>query len=308
MPDEAALARWLDPEMRAYVARCERLYPDAMVTQSIAESRVLYERLAAAFRAPRPPGVIVREAPPLRHYLPVAARRRAVLLFVHGGGFVVGGLESHDDICAEVAAGAGLEVVALDYRLAPEHPWPAALDDAHAAYRVLGAEERAVLVGGDSAGGNIAAALCHRLRRLGERMPAGQLLIYPGLSANPLRVLGSREADAPMLTALDCARYGNLYAGAANPRGNPELAPLEAVDFAGLPAAAIFAAGYDPLRQDAEDYAAALLASGRPVRYRADPGLVHGWLRARHSARLAGAAFAAVLEALGALADGIIAA
>jgi acetyl esterase len=306
MPDAATLARWLDPEIRAYVARCDSLFPDATVAPSLAESRVLYDRFAAAFRAPRPAGLTVHDVPPLRRYRPAAMRHRAALLFAHGGGFVVGGLESHDDICADLAAGAGLEVVAVNYRLAPDHPWPAALDDVHAAYGMLCAEGRAVVVGGDSAGGNIAAALCHRLRRLGEPLPLGLLLIYAGLSANPLRVLGRREADAPMLTAHECADYLRLYAGTADPKGNPELAPLEATDFTGLPPAALFAAGYDPVRQDLEDYAAALLAAGRPVRYRADPGLVHGWLRARHSARLAGTAFAAVVGAVGALAAGAI--
>ncbi|MBN9508601.1 MAG: alpha/beta hydrolase [Alphaproteobacteria bacterium] len=306
MPDAATLARWLDPEIRAYVARCDSLFPEAAAAPSPAESRVFYDRLAAAFRAPRPPGLAVRDAPPLRRYRPAAMRHAAVLLFVHGGGFVLGGLESHDDICADLAAGAGLEVVAVDYRLAPDHPWPAALDDVQAAYAVLRAEGRPVVVGGDSAGGNLAAALCHRLHRLGEPPPRGQLLIYAGLSANPLRVAGRREADAPMLTARECVHFLRLYAGTADPTGNPELAPLEATDFAGLPPAALFAAGYDPVRQDMEDYAAALLAAGQPVRYRADPGLVHGWLRARHSARLAAAAFTAVVEAAGALAAGAI--
>jgi acetyl esterase len=151
-----------------------------------------------------------------------------------------------------------------------------------------------------SAGAHLAAALCHRLRRLGEPQPRGQVLIYPGLSSDPLRVAGSRAATAPMLTAEDCAHYREAYAGGATrlPVADPEFAPLDAEDFAALAPAAIFAAGYDPLRQDAEDYAAVLNAAGVAVSYRCDPALVHGWLRARHTSRVAAAAFAAVVAAV----------
>jgi acetyl esterase len=307
------LARWLDPEIRAYIARTNSFYPDTANTGDIAESRVLYDSLCAGFRAPRPAGVVVAYAGiaaswgvvPARRYSPSGTPRTAALMYLHGGGFVLGGLDSHDDVCAELCAGARMDVVSVDYRLAPEHVYPAALDDACHVYRTLAGDGRPVVVAGDSAGGLLAAALCHRLRRIGEAQPRGQVLIYPGLSSNPLRVAGSRAATAPMLTAEDCAYYGKLFAGGADrlPVGDPEFAPLDADDFAGLAPAAIFAAGYDPLRQDAEDYAAVLHAAGVAVTYRDDPGLVHGWLRARHCSRLAADAFAAVVQATAALAD-----
>lgn len=240
----------------------------------------------------------------LRRYTPAGGAGRAALLYLHGGGFVLGGLDSHDDICAELSARAGVTVLAVDYRLAPEHVYPAALDDAETAYRVLRAQGRPVIVAGDSAGGHLAASLCHRLRRLGDAQPAGQVLIYPGLSRDPLRVAGQRAADAPMLTAADCAFYRDMHAGGPDrvPAHDPEFTPLDATDFADLAPAAIFAAGYDPLRQDAEDYAAVLHAAGVAVSYRCDPGLVHGWLRARHMSRLAAAAFADVAAAVARLA------
>ena len=302
------LARWLDPEIRAFIARTGGFYPDESDTTDIAESRRLYGRLCEGFRAPRPAGVAVADAAmgsvPVRRYRPPQQMHAAVLLYCHGGGFVLGGLDSHDDVCAELCAGAGIEVVSVDYRLAPEHVYPAALDDVETAYRALAAEGRRILVGGDSAGARLAAALCLRLRRSGTAQPAGQILIYPGLSSDPLRVAGSRAATAPGLTAADCVYYNRAFAGGDAPAGDAEFAPLDADDASGLAPAAIFAAGYDPLRQDAEDYAAVLHAAGVPVSYRDDPGLIHGWLRARHMSRLAARAFAAVLRAAAALAAG----
>ncbi len=304
--DDAALARWLDPEMRAFVTESERDEPDGPGSGDLGVTRARYERLCAGFAVPRPEGVTVADEAAggvaARRYRPARPAHDAVLLYAHGGGFVLGGLESHDSICADLCAASGIEVVAVAYRLAPEHRYPAALDDVAAAYGALAAA-RPVLVAGDSAGGNLAAALCHRLRRLGGAQPRGQVLIYPMLSADPLRVAGSRNATAPLLTADDCAGFLRLYGGRPQPAGDPEFAPLAAASFAGLAPAAIFAAGFDPLRQDAEDYAAALHAAGVAVRWRDDPGLVHGWLRGRHRARLARAAFAAIAEAVAALAD-----
>ncbi len=311
--DEHMLTRWLDPEIRAFIARTDGFYPDEAASGGVANSRRLYDRMCAGFRAALPEGVAVTDAAvptawgalPVRCYRP-AEDAVAAVLYLHGGGFVLGGLDSHHDVCGELCAGSGLPVWSVAYRLAPEQPYPAALDDAACAFRALAGTGRAVVVAGDSAGGRLAAALCHRLRRLGEPQPRGQVLIYPGLSADPLRVAGSRAATAPMLTAEQCATFDHLYAGGAArvPRGDAEFAPLEASDFAGLAPAVIFAAGYDPLRQDAEDYAAALNAAGVAVAYRGDPGLVHGWLRARHASRLAGRAFAAVVAATAALASG----
>ncbi len=235
----------------------------------------------------------------LRRYRGAGVGDTAVLLYLHGGGFILGGLDSHDDVCAELCQGAAIEVASLDYRLAPEHPYPAALDDTEAAYRGLLAADRRIVVGGDSAGGNLTAALCLRLRRLGLPQPAGQLLIYPGLGGSA----SVAHAQAPLLSTENSLRYRQLYAGPgrAVPVGDSEFAPLRARDFRGLPPAAIFAAAIDPLCEDAAEFAARLRADGVQVTHRNEPGLVHGYLRARHASRRAAHSFGAIVAALRAL-------
>jgi len=308
------LARMLDPEVKAFIARTETFYPASANGASAAENRAAYDRMCDAFRTPHPEGVsVIDEALPaaqptrhlrLRRHGVASARPGVALLYLHGGGFVVGGLDSHDDVCAELCAAAAIDVVSLDYRLAPEHPYPAALDDTEAAYRCLVASGRRVIVGGDSAGGNLAAALCLRLKRLGDAPALGQVLIYPGLGGDPFRN-GKRNLDAPLLSGRSSGGYRDVYAGgkAASLRGDPEFAPLCADDLSGLPPAAIIAAGIDPLRQDAEDYAALLSAAGVSTMFRCDPGLVHGHLRARGMSRAAQKSFAAVAQAIGQMAD-----
>lgn len=293
--------------MAAFVARTEAYYPASANAAPVAENRAAYDRMCAAFREPYPPGVsaadewLDAEAPArrlaVRHHLPAAPRTGAVLLYLHGGGFVLGGLHSHDDVCADLCAGAGVEVASLDYRLAPEHPYPAALDDAEAAHRRLARDGRRVVVGGDSAGGTLAAALCLRLRRLGLPQPAGQVLIYPGLGgeADP-----DPPGDAPLLSASDAARYRALYAGGADrvPSGDPEFAPLRASDFRGLAPASVIAAEHDPLCRDALRYAERLREDGVAAACRVEAGLVHGFLRARRCSAKAAAGFAAAVDEL----------
>jgi carnitine 3-dehydrogenase len=311
------LARMIDAEVAAFIEGTESFYPSATNRATPAENRAAYDRMCAAFRQPYPEGVHVadrelRARDPdrvlkLRNFAPPAPSSVA-LLYLHGGGYVLGGLDSHDDVCAELCLAAGIAVVLLDYRLAPEHVYPAALDDTEAAYRDLRARGQRVIVGGDSAGGNLTAALCLRLKRLSEPMPLGQMLIYPGLGGDLFRN-GERNLDAPLLPVRDSGGYRGIYAGgeARIPKDDPEFAPLCAPDLRGLPPAAIFAAGIDPLRQDAEDYAALLAAAGVATLYRNEVGLVHGYLRARHMSRAAAHSFAAMAEVLRQMASGAFA-
>ena len=228
-----------DPEILAFVAASEAAYPADANLAGAAENRCCYDAMCAAFRQPRPSGVSVSDttidgAPPVPVRWYRSGSSPATILFCHGGGFVVGSLDSHDDVCAEICVATRCELVAVDYRLAPEHPYPKALDDMETVYRSLLAGGRKVIGAGDSAGGNLIAALCRRARRLGLAQPAAQVLIYPGLSARHDALSFTEHAEAPMLRTADCSHYHRLYAGGRSAVGDPELAPLEAEEFGGL--------------------------------------------------------------------------
>jgi acetyl esterase len=299
-----------DPEVLEFIRRTLAFYPASAFERSTAENRELYDRYAAVFRAARPPGVGTedltaphREGGPgirLRFYRPRQASSRVALLYLHGGGFVLGGLESHDDICAELADATQQPVLAVDYRLAPENLHPAQLDDAEAGLLWLAGRGFAVIACGDSAGGNLAAALCMRRRRCGAPMPLAQVLVYPGLGGDPDRGSYIENAEAPMLSRAECLSYDGVRTGGVSSRslGDPELTPLSASAFGGLPPAFVVTADIDPLRDDGESYVRRLQDAGIEAKWRNEPELVHGYLRARHSSRRAAESFAAICEAV----------
>jgi acetyl esterase len=304
MPDYAAL---LDAETWAFVRRTAEWYPPDAAGLSIAEQRRIYDAMCRAFFRGHPPGVAAADRAfggvPCRLYT-VAGPMPATVLYLHGGGFVVGGLDSHDDICAEIAARCGLRVVSADYRLAPEHPHPAAFEDALAAAGAVAAAFPGPLVlAGDSAGGNLAAAVAHAGRRTGP-VPAGQVLIYPGLGGDRTRGSHVTHAAAPMLTAADIAFYARMRHPAGEPAGDPTAAPLADTDFSGLPPTVIVTAECDPLADDGPIYAARLRAAGGRAVCIEGRGLVHGWLRARTSVGRAAAGFDRIVTAIAALGRG----
>ena len=187
----------IDAPTWGFIARTDASYPSDTVTMTISDQRRIYDTLCRAFFNGYPPGVTSEDcrigSVPCRVY-PGAA---PTVLYLHGGGFVVGGLDSHDDICAEIRASTGLTVVSADYRLCPEHPHPAAYDDALAVATHLLATTPGLILAGDSAGGNLAAATVHHLRHAPGRL-LGQVLIYPSLGGD--RTSGSylTHANAPM--------------------------------------------------------------------------------------------------------------
>ncbi|OYX45538.1 MAG: hypothetical protein B7Z02_00845 [Rhodobacterales bacterium 32-67-9] len=300
MPD---YARLLDPEIRAFIAKTDRLYDPDTATRPLAEQRRAYDRLCAAFRRPYPDAVTATDAPlggvPCRHYHPDKARPGATILYFHGGGYVLGGLDSHDDICAELSALTGRALIAVDYRLAPEHLHPAERDDALAALDALLARggDRVVLAG-DSAGGTLAALAA--AARPSPRID-GQVLIYPALGTEYSIGPAPLHAEAPMLTSADMAFYEGIRFGGGP---GPDTAwPLRADRFTGLPPTVIFTAECDPLAGDGPAYAARITGAGGRAQSIEEPGLVHGYLRARHMSARAGASFAAIAAAIAALAD-----
>jgi len=255
--------------------------------------------MCEVFRTPHPAGLTVQDAPvagvATRRYTPQGQGAVKVIYF-HGGGFVLGGLDSHDGVCAEIAAGTGLETVAVDYRLAPVHRHPAQFDDALAVARAEGATAPVVLVG-DSAGGNLAAAVAHALRG-SDVAVKGQVLVYPGLGG-PRGASHVTHAEAPMLTAWEVDTYGGVrFEGERRPEGDPTAEPLVDADMTGLPPTLAIAAECDPLADDATRYAALLRAAGGEAEAVVEPGLVHGYLRARHMSAKAAASFARVLATI----------
>ncbi|MBX2797749.1 MAG: alpha/beta hydrolase [Myxococcales bacterium] len=220
---------------------------------------------------------------PARLYDPGPAADDRLLVYFHGGGWVVGGLPSVDHHCRTLAAEGQQRVLSVDYRLAPEHPFPAAVDDAVATVRwarthaaSLGTRPDRIAVAGDSAGGNLAAVACMVLRDQGEAQPAFQLLLYPATDMR--RVTASHRAleEGFLLTRTSLDWYQGHYAPDIY---DPRCSPLLAEQHRGLAPAIVVSAGFDPLRDDAEGYAQALSAAGNGVVHLAYPQMLHGFLQ-----------------------------
>ncbi|KQS97809.1 MULTISPECIES: alpha/beta hydrolase [unclassified Rhizobium] len=293
-----------EPGILAFHKRCEDFYPDDAVDAPIAQQRAWYDALCAEFDAPSPPGLTRQDETvggriPIRRYRPAEIATQTRVFYIHGGGFVVGSLESHDAICAELAHAAKVELVSVDYRLAPEHVWPAAFDDCFEVLQSLLADGRPLIVAGDSAGGNLAAGVVLKARAEGLDGIVGQVLIYPGLGGDLVSGSYVEMAQAPGLSTADVAYYREVVKA---PSGNAFAHPLKAEGFADLPPAYITSAHFDPLRDDAADYAQRLIADGVNVTYRAEPQMIHAWLRARHMSEGAREGFLHLCRGVSALA------
>lgn len=302
-PIAAKYAHLKDPGIRDFLIAGERFYPADAVNFSMAGQRAFYDKYCAHFRKPRPEGVTAEDfkvgSIPCRLYRTNASENPPVLLYLHGGGFVLGGLESHDDVCAEICDGADIAVVAVEYRLAPEHPFPSAFEDCWAVLTHVAASGWSkIAVGGDSAGGNLAAALSLKARDEGGPKLMGQILIYPGLGGDMSKGSYITQADAPGLTTKDVEYYHHIYKG-----GDSKYAsPLRETNYGGLPPAFMVAAALDPLHDDCDTYAQHLLNAGISAFVRHEPLLVHSFLRARHMSEPAADSFRAIVDAVFSLA------
>lgn len=284
----------------AFLRRCEDFYPADAVNADIAQQRRWYDALCAAFDAPPPAGMakedgVVAGRIPVRRYRPAKVTTKTRLFYIHGGGFVVGSLDSHDAICAELAEAAGAELVSVDYRLSPEHVWPAAFEDCWAVLADLLADGRPLVVAGDSAGGNLAAGIVLKARDEGISGIVGQALVYPALGGDLVSGSYAQMAEAPGLSTADVRYYRAVYRAPAH---EPHAFPLRAKNLAGLPPAFVTGAHFDPLRDDARAYAARLALAGVAVEFREEPQMVHAWLRARFMSAGAKAGFAALCNAV----------
>lgn len=221
----------------------------------------------------------------MRHYRPAVQGKAPLLVFFHGGGFVVGDIESHDGLCRMICRDAAIHVLSVDYRLAPEHKAPAAVDDCVAAYRwarghaaELGAEPSRIGVGGDSAGGNLAALVALRSRDEGIPQPVLQVLLYPVLDLSEETQSRKLFSDGFFLSKRDRDWFTEMYLGGTDATADDaRISPLKAGDLSGLAPALVLTAGFDPLRDEGNEYAAALRSAGVVVDHRQFDALTHGF-------------------------------
>lgn len=288
-----------EPGILEFLRLCDSFYPADAVDAAIGQQRLWYDALCAQFDRPLPDGMVTQDVVigtiPTRRYRPADIRTTTKLLYLHGGGNVVGSLSSHHAICAEISEAAAAELISVDYRLAPEHVWPVQTDDAFTVLKLLIGEGEKIVVIGDSAGGNLAAGLTLRARDEGLSGIVGQVLIYPGLGGDLVSGSYREMAEAPGLTTVDTIYYRAVLKA---PADEPVAHPLLTRSCAGLPPAYITVAHFDPLRDDGRLYAGRLAADGVEVWFREEPQMVHAWLRARHMSEGAAAGFAALCIAV----------
>lgn len=299
----------LDPQSAWVLELVEKAGNPTLDSLDVPDARALFEDTAwrLDFEPVEMAGIDALEIPvdgatiAARAYSPdgMAADAAApALVFFHGGGWVVGSLDTHDRLCRKLAELARCKVIAVAYRLAPEHPFPGPVEDAVAAFRwivgeaaALGIDPARIAVGGDSAGGNLSAVLCQATRDAGNAVrPCFQLLLYP--ATDFAGEYASREANAEgyMLTQSLMDYFGDHYMGGWTKPEDPRLSPLRAASLADLPPALVVTAGYDPLQGEGLAYADALEAAGVAVACRDYPGMLHGFFNFGGAVKVAGRA------------------
>jgi len=284
----------LDPQVKAILDQLAENPPPPMDQTTPEEARAFYRAMGALTdpqdvpigktsdaAVPGPAGDI-----PVRIYKPVAAGGEALpcLIYYHGGGFVIGDLETHDKLCRMLANESDCVVVAVDYRLAPEHKFPAAVEDAYAAARYVeenaeefGVDPNRLAVGGDSAGGNLAAVVALMAKEKGAPTLRFQLLIYPTVSGNEETPSVRENGEGYLLEKRTMDWFFAQYTDSPGQKDDPRLAPLRAGDLEGLPPAFVITAGYDPLRDEGLQYADKLRAAGVKTDYKNYDSMVHGF-------------------------------
>jgi len=296
------------------------LHPDMAIIQeaqkgayggtTVAQQRADWSRYTASLAIPRPNDILVRDEfvatpghdVPVRVYRHAAAQGpTACVIYMHGGGFMKGDLDSSDPIAWGFCAETGATVISVDYRLTPEHPFPAAFDDCLGVLRVAAADPgrfgidpvRIALVG-DSAGGHLAASLCLAARDAGGPTVAAQAVIYTVIGTDMTEPSYTENAVGFGLTTEACQKYMKLLIPTSRHAASPYARPILAQDFVGLPPAFVHAAQYDPVRDDSRVYAAKLALAGVDVTYREARGMLHGFMRARFKGAAARAEYAAI--------------
>ena len=282
----------LDPQVKLVLDNLPTDLLDVRKTTPL-ELRKLYERQTTAPIFPAEPVAHVEERSvpgadgeiPARIYAPEGSEARPPLVFFHGGGWVIGNLDTHDGKARKLANASGRSVVSVGYRLAPEHPFPAPAEDCYAATAWVDAHREAVrggpgplAVAGDSAGGNLAGAVALMARDRGGPALGFQLLIYPVADCDFERPSYRQNAEGYMLTRDVMMWFWDQHVPDVARRRDPYVNLVAAEDLRGLPPARVITAEYDPLRDEGEAYAARLEAAGVPVTCRRYDGMIHGFL------------------------------
>jgi acetyl esterase len=305
----------LDPTVKAVLDQMAAADQPPIHEQTPAEARAAMGALAAMgqypdelasitdLSIPGPAGEI-----PARAYRPQSAEPLPALVYIHGGGWVIGDIESHDSICQQLSTQIPAVVVSVDYRLAPEHPYPAALQDCFAATRWvhghgsdLGADSSRLAVAGDSAGGNLAALVCVKARDEGGPALAFQLLVYPATDLTNSYPSYEENGEGYLLTKDSMRWFVDHYISEAD-RKNPDASPMYVEDLSGLPPALVITAEFDPLRDEGEAYAARLREAGVPAIATRYDGMIHAFFGMD---RLLPQAVEAVNQAAGALREAL---
>jgi acetyl esterase len=281
----------LDPQARTLLDQIEAMGTPPMSEQTPDEARagfLLLASIAGAAEEPVPtedrsvPGFDGNDIP-VRVYRPQSDAPLPIVVYFHGGGFVIGDIVTHDTTCQRLAAGVPAVVVSVDYRLAPEHRFPAAVDDCEAATKWvsahaadLGGDPARLAVAGDSAGGNLAAVIARRARDAGGPPIAFQLLVYPGTDMTRSLPSHTENGTGYLLDAAAMRWFLENYLADADPK-QPDASPLFVEDLSGLPPAFVLTAEFDPLRDEGEAYADRLRAAGVKVTSSRYDGMIHGF-------------------------------
>lgn len=271
------------PKLESLPHAIGRAAVDKMSEDSEADPPQIGDTVDGVFAGPGGP-IKYRRYLPLGETLALTKGHLPTLIYYHGGGFVIGNIETHDSTCRRLALKSRCQVISIDYRLSPEHPFPAPIDDGIAAFRhvrdhaaALGADPARLAVGGDSAGGAVAAVVCQAMRDAKEAGPAFQMLIYPATDSSKESASRQKFAEGYFLTKGLMDWFWKAYVPAGTDLADLRLSPLLAQDFTGLPPAFVLTAGHDPLRDEGRAYANRLIDAGVKTTYVNYPGTIHGF-------------------------------
>jgi acetyl esterase len=281
----------LDPQAQAFLEQLAAAGGPPLHELSVAEARQVIVALFGTQGDPELVGAVEeRTIPgaggemPTRIYMPYGTGPFPVLVYLHGGGWVIGDLEAYDATCRALTNAAGCLVVAMEYRLAPEHKFPAAPEDCYAAICwvaanavAIGGDPRRLAIGGDSAGGNLTAVVAQIARDRGGPALVYQLLVYPVTNYGYDTASYRENAEGYLLTKDAMVWFWNRYLRSATDGNNPLASPLQANDLHGLPPAMVLTAEFDPLRDEGEAYAIRLQEAGVPVTLKRYAGTIHGF-------------------------------